>query len=651
MHKQRALLLGMALLAAVGMRAEIAETWGVYRLDLLARYRSSVRVGMVSSYDRSGGNDDGFSGKYSFIRKEPGGLVLADLKGPGVVYRIWTPTPTDDVAEFYFDGESAPRIRTTVREIFLGTRFPFLSPVAGVGGGGFYAYAPLPFRTSFKLVVKAEKFQFYQVNYAIYPEAAGITTFEASETGAYASELKRAAELLGSAGGDITRWVAPAGAKIETHRAAKTLASGGSVTLFETSRPGRIVGLRLGPARALAGKDRATLLKIFWDGETEPSVVVPAGDLFGYGWGQPAVRSLLMGTSAGMNYLYLPMPFDRSARIELQSLDSSGQPLAVEAEVLTAPVPRDAGEGKLHAIWRRENPTRKGAAFTLLDVKGRGHVVGVVLQGQGFEPGDTSFFEGDDQATIDGELAAHGTGSEDFFNGGWYAVPGRWAGRVSLPLSGALDYSQALARTGGYRFLLGDAYPYRKSMRLTIEHGPTDNAVSTDYAAVTFFYTDSRPAPAPALTAQDRKVIDPERIVFSPGRDVPVYAMSWQNASVENKSETVGGKRVSFLAFKASGPDAFGPAYVAFLCEMPSAGRYNVSIDAVEGPSAATVQLFRDERATGQPVDLHSAERRVSGPRQLGVLDLSEGANPVFFKLVGKAGDFDLSRIIFERAR
>ena len=74
------------------------------RLDRLPVLISS-HVGAVSSYDRTGGNDDGFSGKYSFVRKDPEGLVLADLKGPGVIYRIWTPTPTDDVLEFLFDGE------------------------------------------------------------------------------------------------------------------------------------------------------------------------------------------------------------------------------------------------------------------------------------------------------------------------------------------------------------------------------------------------------------------------------------------------------------------------------------------------------------------------------------------------------------------
>ena len=60
----------------------------LYRLDRLGVFKESVKVASISSYDRTGGNDDGFSGKYSFVRKEKNGLVLADLKGPGVIYRI-----------------------------------------------------------------------------------------------------------------------------------------------------------------------------------------------------------------------------------------------------------------------------------------------------------------------------------------------------------------------------------------------------------------------------------------------------------------------------------------------------------------------------------------------------------------------------------
>ncbi len=96
------------LTASAGLAAKDQWVPGIqelYRLDRLPVLRESIRVASVSSYDRTGGNNDGFGGQYSFVRKEKDGLVLADLEGPGVIYRIWTPTPTDDVMEFYFDGQ------------------------------------------------------------------------------------------------------------------------------------------------------------------------------------------------------------------------------------------------------------------------------------------------------------------------------------------------------------------------------------------------------------------------------------------------------------------------------------------------------------------------------------------------------------------
>ena len=117
----------------------------LYRLDRLPAFRNSLKIGAVSSYDRTGGNDDGFSGKYSFVRKEAEGVVLADLKGPGVIYRIWTPTPTDDVMEFLFDGETTPRVAVKFRELFLGGHPAFPRPLVGFGAGGYYCYVPLSF--------------------------------------------------------------------------------------------------------------------------------------------------------------------------------------------------------------------------------------------------------------------------------------------------------------------------------------------------------------------------------------------------------------------------------------------------------------------------------------------------------------------------
>jgi hypothetical protein len=162
------------------------------------------------------------------------------------------------------------------------------------------------------------------------------------------------------------------------------------------------VGLRLGPASAFAGKDRALVLRIFWDDDERPAIEVPAGDFFGYSFGEPATRSLLLGTSEETNYVYFPMPFDNRARVELVSQATSGSAIEIDAELVFVKIPRDRNEGKLYALWRRESPTTKGKPFAFLSTRGRGHVVAAILQAQGPEPGHTSFFEGDDVAILDG---------------------------------------------------------------------------------------------------------------------------------------------------------------------------------------------------------------------------------------------------------
>nr|MBA3713514.1 DUF2961 domain-containing protein [Pyrinomonadaceae bacterium] len=402
--------------------------------------------------------------------------------------------------------------------------------------------------------------------------------------------------------------------------------------------------------------ERDVLIKIYWDGESSPAIVCPVGDFFGYAWGQPAVKSLLLGTSEDTNYIYLPMPFDKSARIELVSENRNKSAIDVNAEVKFTHAGRRRDEGKLYALWRRENLTAEGRPFTFVETQGRGHVVGFILQAQGTQSGAIpEFFEGDDETTIDGEMVIRGTGSEDFFNGGWYDVPGRWEDRVSLPLSGSLDFKRHLARTGGYRFLLTDAYPYTKNILSTIEHGPTGNKVPTDYASVTFFYSENRPTASLALPAVgERRVSDPNSVVFTPGWTTPIHAFSWSNAVLVKRDDKIGDENLRHLSMKAEGREVFGNHYISFICEMPATGKYRVSIQAITGPTQGKVQLFRHEVGIGQAVDLYSSERQKSAVIPLGELELKEGDNRVMFKVIGKNDQstglgFDIYRIIFEK--
>ena len=104
----------------------------LYRLEQLAVRRPLTRAGGQSSYERdtqgeSAGNDD----RDNFLYVSGGEKVMLDQAGPGTVYRIWV-TGFDAATAWlrvYLDGESSPRINLLLRELFSGTRSPFLSPL------------------------------------------------------------------------------------------------------------------------------------------------------------------------------------------------------------------------------------------------------------------------------------------------------------------------------------------------------------------------------------------------------------------------------------------------------------------------------------------------------------------------------------------
>jgi hypothetical protein len=606
----------------------------LHRLDLLPAFKSSIKVGTVSSYDRTGGNDDGFSGKYSYVRKDADGLVLAELNGPGVIYRIWTPTPTDDPIEFLFDGEARPRIAMKFRELFLGQQPGFSRPLVGFGVGGYFCYVPIPFARSCVVRVRAPQVQFYQIHYALYAPGTPILTFNPQPTADDLAHRDRASQLFRRSGSDLSEFTAPPKAAVRLHRAQVSLPPKSTQEVFRAREGGRIVGLRVSPAEAVAGKARDLVLRISFDGEA-PAVWCPLGDFFGYAWGEPAMQSLLVGTVGDTNYCYFPMPYVREATVEL--ISERSLPVELKTEILHTGIPRGAGEGKFYAFWRRENPTRTGEPYPFLDTEGRGHLVGVVLQAQGCESGKTLFFEGDDQTLIDGELAIHGTGSEDFFNGGWYDVPDRWEKRLSFPLSGCLGYAKHLGRTGGYRLFIGDAYAYRKSLRQTIEHAGEKNSIPTDYASVAYFYSENRPTLDLSLPAlPERAVHDLREVVFPAWWQTPIYAWSFERASLTRQKTRIDNEEIRFLSLAATGQDWFGPHFLSPTCEVPVAGLYSIYLEALKGPAQAKVQLFQDENPVAAPVDLYAEKQAKSNRLLLGRLNLVQGKNHLMLKLVGQ---------------
>ena len=467
-------------------RNELLNLGDVSRLP---QYRTG-EMDQLSSYDRTGGNDDGFSGKYSFVREEAGGLVIADLKGPGVVNRIWTPTPTSDTIKFFFDGEKKPRIAVPFISLFTGKEFPFLEPLSGNQIGGYYCYLPIPYERSLKIVYTGKNMRFHQTQYRTLKKEDNVKSFTKEMLRSYKDTFDRVSAVWNKDESPLKAY----GNDLKSKKVSLVLKAGQEQTLFSMTTGGRVVGLELG-AGSLGAAYRKIMLTAKWDNESRNAIEVPLHDFFGFAFGKPAMQSILLGSNSSLFYSYLSMPFDNSADIKLRydKGRNGAEEILLSGTVYYTDQKRNAAtEGKLYVQSRRQYNIPSGVPHLISEVSGKGHFVGTILASQGLEEGHTGFFEGDDRATIDGKLRLHGTGSEDYFNGGWYAVMDRWDRGMSLPIHGSLEYDQMTSRTGGYRFYLSDKLNFTQSFQLTIEHQPEEKTnVKTDYTSLGFFYADN----------------------------------------------------------------------------------------------------------------------------------------------------------------
>jgi hypothetical protein len=494
------------------------ELRAFYDISRLPEYLDSTYCAQVSSYDTTGNNDDGFSGTYSFLkRNEDGSLVIFDQKGSGVINRIWTPTPTEDTLDFFIDDNTHPAFSIKYLDLFSGKQYPFVSPLCGNQLGGYYCYMPILFASGCRIVSRGKKMQFHQIQYRLYEKDAKVIPFKIDLDTAEKQSLEKIASLWKGVSRTINDFYSDKlSDKLEQFR----IKPGETKTVFELKKGGRIAGIELYPANSFEGPAKSMDIKITWDNESIPAVYCPVADFFGYAFGKSSMRSLLLGSRDNINYCYFPMPFDKSAKIELVYRNDSSShltPLPVSVHVWYTNLPRDVkDEGKFYTKWATNPESIPGKPHVFLNINGKGHYVGTILQAQGLQAGMTYFFEGDDSTAIDGNFRIHGTGSEDYFNGGWYAMMDRWDGKMSLPLHGALDYSLPFCRTGAYRFYISDKLSFEKSFYMSIEHGPAGNKFPVDYTSLALYYSDSPGKESTVPTNELSRVFTPDTLIMYP---------------------------------------------------------------------------------------------------------------------------------------
>jgi hypothetical protein len=285
---------------------------------------------------------------------------------------------------------------------------------------------------------------------------------------------------------------------------------------------------------------RKVLLRITYDDQSEPAVLVPLGDFFGIGHSMPVSyssalfsvsakpdESFLFGGSAAMNCT-LPMPFSERVLVEL--VNENDIPYAayfhVDYELYRHPL--DPEIRFLHAAWRRQDPCDGWGTdlqvnspeanvpnlsgdgnYVVLDTEGSGHYVGCNLSV--FHRDGTWWGEGDDMIFIDDDTwppSFHGTGTEDYFGHAW----GMQRGNAS-PFHGSILHEADMPGYAvTYRQHVPDPIHFRKRIRVTIEHGHA-NQLSDDWASTAYWY-QTLPSPRASILPVERRL--PHRPVISP---------------------------------------------------------------------------------------------------------------------------------------
>ncbi len=610
----------------------------LYDIQQLPRYINGSHEWEKSSYDTTGGNDDGFSGRYSFVRKNPDGtLVIFEAAGKGVVNRIWMPTRNNDTLDFYFDGKQKPAFSIKFYDLFSGKVFPFIAPVCGNQLGGYYCYLPIPFQNGCKIVLRAKQMQFYQIQCRSYPNTYSVKTFNPTFSDDEKAELKKIATFWDNENRTVKDFYAGnvAVAAINT-----TIKPGQTINLLNLNQGGRIVGIEISPANAFIGLNKQLDLKFTWDNEKNPAIYAPLADFFGYAFGNQSMQSLLLGSKGDKDYCYFPMPFDKNARIELvyrkPSAGIPGDSKLIHAKIYYSAVKREAErEGKFYACWFNDLKPAEGKPHVFLDIHGKGHYVGTLLQAQGLTPGMTTFFEGDDSTSTDGVTRIHGTGSEDYFNGGWYALLDRWDTKMSLPLHGALDYSLPFARTGGYRLYLNDKLSFNEHIFHSIEHGPEGNKVPVDYTSVALYYSDTPVAGVMKPTNTLTKVYIPDTLIMYP------QLMKFGLWGVTGVKENYSG--FTFIA------EDEGRVNIS-LTEIPY-GRYKLFADIETDQKGADISIWQRQTQVGDWLSVNSQKKENKKHVYLCDLEIGGFKNSVtiVFKTNGENNKLTFGRLIFEK--
>jgi hypothetical protein len=522
--------------------------------------RIGARAYMRSTYDRTGGNEGADASHFLFQLADDFNVTL-DVEGPGVLYfarfNHWHGSPWHyvvDGSDHVVSESSTPDPAKSLNgSVFVPTSaFPMpLALTWSTTMGADLTWVPVPFAKSFRMAYSRTH---YGTGYYIYDQYVGGAPLSRRVTAwdEAVPPQKDVLALIGRAGKDI----APQPGTPEGRQAGIEAREGRVATLGPNSDED-VLDLRAGNGETIRALEfsvprddavdfgRARLL-VTWDGRPQPSISAPVALFFGSGtlYNRDNREYLVKAFPVNIRYdaervhlaCYFPMPFFRSARIELRG-NGRAAVHDIRWSLRLQPLKEAPNRlGYFHASYRDHGVPEAGRDLVLLDTReaeGGGDWSGSFV-GTSFifsDRANLDTLEGDPRFFFDDSRSpqGQGTGTEEWGGGGDY-----WGGLdMTLPFAGhpvgARDAASATNAEdkieSAYRFLLGDMMPFGKNALICLEHGGADES-SEHYQSVTYWYG----IPCASLVRTDRlKVGDPadegEHRYLSPEASAP-YAIT-----------------------------------------------------------------------------------------------------------------------------
>ncbi|HXC35153.1 MAG TPA: glycoside hydrolase family 172 protein [Candidatus Acidoferrales bacterium] len=274
--------------------------------------------------------------------------------------------------------------------------------------------------------------------------------------------------------------------------------------------------------------NRDVRLCIYWDGETNPSVNCPMVDFFCDPNGErDVVNTALVNVRRGFNS-YFPMAFRKSAKVELVY----DGPLEAGRELQAAmpcysyvcyrtlkKMPSD--EGYFCASWKQEELLLGKNDYVALETAGKGKLIGWNVAIRSLHSNNRPVVDENEKFYIDGETNAsvEFQGLEDSFGFSW----GFPAEENMFPLTGWFSFHTNGA--AAYRFFLQDSISFKKSLKVAIGFGATENGWRRGYSkpitllqlATTVYWYQANPQVAlPPMPPAAERAPAPETF-FNPG--------------------------------------------------------------------------------------------------------------------------------------